>query len=128
MHSIRTTLAPWLSVLDSKSALAFYKVAFGAEELFYLEGDDNSIVARLSIDGAEFWLAEASPEHANFSPFQLGGGSIRLVLTVTDPDGTYQKVISAGAREICPPTDDNGWRVGRLEDPYGHHWEIARPL
>ena len=76
----------------------------------------------------EFWLAEASPAHANFSPLQLGGGSIRLVLTVTDPDSTYQKALSAGARQICPPTDDNGWRVGRLEDPYGPHWEIARPL
>jgi len=21
-----------------------------------------------------------------------------------------------------------GWRVGRLIDPFGHHWEIGKPL
>jgi len=23
---------------------------------------------------------------------------------------------------------DYGWRLGRLVDPYGHHWEIGKPL
>ena len=59
--SIQTALAPWLSVRGSMRALEFYKSAFGAVEL-YRHGDD-SVVARLSIDGAEFWLGDESPAH-----------------------------------------------------------------
>jgi PhnB protein len=21
-----------------------------------------------------------------------------------------------------------GWRIGRVRDPFGHHWEIGKPL
>jgi PhnB protein len=24
--------------------------------------------------------------------------------------------------------EDYGWRLGRVVDPFGHHWEIGRPL
>jgi PhnB protein len=24
--------------------------------------------------------------------------------------------------------DNYGWRLGRVLDPFGHHWEIGRPL
>ena len=49
-------------------------------------GDDDSVVARLSIDGAEFWLSDESPEHHNYSPKSLGGITIRIILTVADPE------------------------------------------
>jgi len=29
---------------------------------------------------------------------------------------------------IAPWLDDHGWRIGRLADPFGHHWEVGRPL
>ena len=65
------SIAPWLSVRNSARAVDFYKVAFGAIEVFRLEGPDGSVVARLSVDGAEFWLSDESPEHGNFSPESL---------------------------------------------------------
>lgn len=123
------TIAPWLSVRNSAAAVEFYKQAFGAEEVYRLEDDAGSVVAQLSVDGATFWLADESPEHANFSPETLGGGTVRMVLTVSDPDTVFARAIAAGATEIWPVGEHGGgWRIGRLVDPYGHHWEIGKPL
>ena len=91
-------------------------------------GDENGVVARLSIDGAEFWLSDESPEHANFSPQSVGGGTIRIILTVADPDAVFARAINAGAKEVYPVTEEHEWRLGRVVDPFGHHWEIGRPL
>ena len=85
-------------------------------------------MARLSVNGAEFWLSDESPEHANFSPQSLGGGSVRMILTVADPDTVFAQALKAGASEVFPVGEGYGWRLGRLVDPFGHHWEIGHPL
>ena len=126
--SFRCSIAPWLSVRNSAQAVNFYKSAFGASEAFRLESPDGAVVARLSVDGAEFWVGDESPEHGNFSPQTLGGGSVRMILTVADPDAVFSRALKAGASEVVPVREEYGWRVGRVVDPYGHHWEIARPL
>jgi PhnB protein len=77
---------------------------------------------------AEFWLADESPEHSNFSPETLGGGSVRMILTVEDPDATFARAVSAGATVVWPVDNQYGWRLGRIVDPFGHHWEIGKPL
>jgi PhnB protein len=123
-----TSIAPWLSVRNSARAVGFYKAAFGATEVFRLEGPDGSVVARLSVDGAEFWLSDESPEHGNFSPESLGGGTVRIILTVADPDAVFRRARSAGATEVFPVGEEHGWRLGRVVDPFGHHWEIGRQL
>jgi PhnB protein len=123
-----TTIAPWLSVRHSARAVEFYKSAFGATEAFRMEGGGDSVVAKLSVDGAEFWVGEESPEHDNFSPETLKGGTVRIILTVADPDAVFARAITAGAKEVHPVGEDYGWRLGRVVDPFGHHWEIGRPL
>ena len=125
--AIATTIAPWLCVRRGPRAVEFYKSAFGAKELFRI-GDDENVVAKLSIDGAEFWLSDESPEHHNFSPESLGGITVRIILTVADPDSVYAGAIKAGAKEVFPVMEEHGWRIGRVVDPFGHHWEIGRPL
>lgn len=125
--SFRSSLAPWLSVRNSARALDFYKSAFGAIEVYHFDGPEGGIVARLSVDGAEFWLSDESPDHGNFSPESLGGCSVRLILTVSDPDSVFAKALKAGASEVYPVSEGHGWRVGRVVDPFGHHWEIGRP-
>ncbi|HET6179895.1 MAG TPA: VOC family protein [Candidatus Sulfotelmatobacter sp.] len=125
---IPTTIAPWLSVRNSARAVEFYKSAFGATEVFRLDGDGGSVVARLSVDGAEFWLGDESPENKNFSPETLGGGTVRMILTVSDPDAVFARALAAGATQVVPVTEEYGWRLGRVVDPFGHHWEICRPL
>jgi PhnB protein len=128
MIKIQTSIAPWLSVRKSASAVDFYKSAFGAVEVYRLDGPDDSVVARLSVGGAEFWLGDESPSHGNFSPESLGGGSVRMILTVADPDEVFRQALAAGAKQIYPVSEEYGWRVGRVVDPFGHHWEIGRPL
>ena len=77
-------LAPMLSVRRGADAVAFYKAAFGATELFKIE-DGGSVVAQLAVYGAKFWVADESPPHQNFSPETLGGATARFV----DPFGHH---------------------------------------
>jgi PhnB protein len=122
------SIAPLLSVRHGARAVEFYKAAFGAVEVYRVEDPGGAVVARLTVEGAEFWLSDESPEHANYSPESLGGGTVRMILTVPDPDALVARVVAAGAREVTAVEEAYGWRVGRIEDPFGHHWEIGHPL
>ena len=124
----KTAIAPMLSVRNGAKAVDFYKSAFGAVELFRTDAEDGAVVAHLSVDGASFWVADESPEHLNFSPETLHGGTVRIILTVEDPDDAFDRAIHAGATIIKPVGEDYGWRLGRIVDPFGHHWEIGKPL
>ncbi|HWY48742.1 MAG TPA: VOC family protein [Bryobacteraceae bacterium] len=124
----RTTIAPMLSVRNGARAILFYKAAFEARELFRIDAEDGAVVARLGVADAEFWVADESPEHLNFSPESLGGGSVRMVMTVADPDAAFERAVTAGATIVSPVSDQYGWRLGRVVDPFGHHWEIGKPL
>jgi PhnB protein len=130
----KTTLSPMLSVRDGAKAVEFYKAAFGAGELFRIEAPDGAVVAQLSVGESEFWLADESPEHGNFSPESLsaefrGGATVRMVMVVADPDAVFARAVKAGAAVVSPVEDkEYGWRVGRVVDPFGHHWEIGKPL
>jgi PhnB protein len=118
-----------LSVRNGARALQFYKAAFDAQELFCIADPGGAVVARLSIDGAEFWVADESPEHRNFSPETLDGATSRMILIADDPDAVVQRAVSAGATVVWPVEDQPyRWRVGRIVDPFGHHWEIGKPL
>src|SRR5262249_35113152 len=79
----RTVVTATLSVRNWAKAMDFYKAAFGAKELYRVPGGG---VGQLSVDGAEFWVAEESPKHLNFSPESIGGCSVRMLLMVEDPD------------------------------------------
>lgn len=122
MTAIHNSLAPWLTVQNTMEAIDFYKSAFGAREVYRMEGAENDLVARLSIDGAEFWVSNGTPGNP------LGGENVKMILTVANPDTMFLQAIKAGAVEVFPVGEDHGWRLGRLSDPFGLHWEIGRPL
>ncbi|HZU25959.1 MAG TPA: VOC family protein [Bryobacteraceae bacterium] len=125
----KTSVAPMLSVRRGAEAIEFYKAAFGAQESFKVEAPDGAVVAQLSVGDSDFWVADESPEHKNFSPESLGGGTVRLVLISEDPDAMFARAVGAGATVVWPVADQEyGWRVGRVVDPFGHHWEIGKPL
>src|SRR5262245_59584150 len=123
--AFRTCVTATLSVRNWAKAMDFYKRAFGAEELYRVEGGG---VGQLSVSGAEFWVSEESPENLNFSPEVLGGCSVRMLLIVADPAAVCAQAVRAGATQVRPVADEYGWRIGRILDPFGHHWEIARQL
>ncbi len=101
-----TTISPWLSVGDATAAVEYYKAAFGANES-----------DRLEDDGADFWV-QCNPAS---SPDAINGMSVRMILTVEDPDEVFARALGAGATEIVPVSEDHGWRVERVADPSGHH-------
>jgi PhnB protein len=122
-----TAIQPELWVERASSAIRFYEAAFGAVVLHEVgEGDD--IVAQLAVGEAAFWLAAASPDAGRVSPESIGGATGRVLLIVADPDAMVEQAVSAGASEIAPVNDEHGWRLGRIVDPFGHEWEIGRPL
>jgi PhnB protein len=122
-----TGIQPELWVERAGSAVAFYEAAFGAIVLHRVgEGDD--IVAQLAVDGAAFWVAAADRERKRFSPEAIGGATSRTLLVVSDPDAMFSRAVSAGATPKAAVADEHGWRLGRIIDPFGHEWEIGRPI
>lgn len=124
----KTSLAPMLSVRGGARAVEFYRAAFGAETLYRLEDEGGEVVAQMSVGGVEFWLADESPAHQNFSPETLGGSTARMLLVVEDPDAVFDRSVAAGAAVVYAVENQHGWRLGRIRDPFGHHWEIGKPL
>jgi|SRR5882757_1547039 PhnB protein len=123
-----TAIRPTLSVSNGIAAVEFYKKAFNAAELMRVEAPDGAIVAELSINGARFFVADG-PEAEYPAPEKAGSIPIRMGLIVANPDAFAASAIAAGATEVYPVADqDYGYRLGHIIDPYGHHWEICRPL
>jgi PhnB protein len=124
------SIMPQLSVRRGREAVEFYRQAFGAVEDYRVGGtaQNPAVVSQLSVGEATFWVADESPEHLNFSPESLGGGTTKLLLVVDDPDAAIARAVAAGATQVRPAADEHGWRLGRVVDPYGHHWEIGKPI
>lgn len=123
-----TSLAPMLAVRGGARAVAFYRVALGAAEVYRIDAPDGTVVARLALGGAEFWVADEAPGHGSVSPESFGGGTARMILTVPDPDAAVARAVAAGAQLVVAVAEAHGWRLGRVVDPFGHTWEIGRPL
>jgi len=122
-----TSIQPELWVERAGQAVAFYAAAFGARVLHRVgEGDD--IVAQLAVGEAAFWVAAAGPDRRRFSPSAIGGATSRILLVAEDPDAVLRRAVEAGAAGKSPVGDEHGWRLGRIVDPFGHEWEIGRPI
>ncbi len=136
---ITPSIAPWLTIADGRRAAEFYSIAFGAIETYRLEAPDGALILRFSVGGAEWWVsgghvapgssssAEAAQGPDNPEP-PLGEGTVHMILTVPDPDTFFARALAAGATEVFPVGEGHGWRLGRLIDPFGLHWEIGHPL
>ena len=112
-----TAIAPMLSVRNGVRAIKFYKAAFGADELFRIDDESSgAVVARLPVGEREFWLADESPEHGNFSPESLGGGSVRMVMIVKDPDAAFERAVIAGANVVWPVMSAISHMVGTSDE------------
>jgi PhnB protein len=122
-----TSIQPELWVDTPSEALEFYEAAFGATVLHRV-GEGEDIVAQLGVGEAAFWVSGPSAAMKRLSPRAVGGTTSRTLLVVDDPDEVMQRAVAAGATETSPAGDEHGWRVGRLIDPFGHEWEIGRPV
>ena len=126
---VATKMMPMLSLRDAARASEFYQRAFGARELSQITSPDGKVVALLAIGDAEFGAVDEAPQFGNLGPATLGGTSVRISLYVADPDAVAQRAVDAGAELIFRVQDQPyGLRQGRVQDPFGHHWLIGRPL
>ena len=124
------SIVPELAVRRGREAVEFYERAFGAVEVYRVGGTDASpdVVSQLTIGEASFWVSDEAPASANFSPESLGGSTTRILLVVDDPRAVVDRATAAGAVVVYPVSEQHGWLLGRIADPYGHHWEIGKPL
>jgi len=123
-ESFETSIAPWLAVNDAQEAVDFYRAAFGAVDVYSLDDHGRVVVAQLSVGGAAFWVQE----DADASPDAPGVGSVRMILSVEDPDPVFDRAVAAGATVVAQVHEEHGWRTGRITDPFGHDWEVSRQL
>ncbi len=81
------------------------------------------VQAQLSVRGGR-----AAPAHGNVSPRPVGGATTRMLLLVDDPEHVLAQARAAGARQVSPVPDEHRWRLGRIDDPFGHRREIGTPV
>jgi PhnB protein len=122
-----TGIQPELWVERAAAAVAFYEGAFGARVLHRV-GDGDEIVAQLAVGDAAFWVSSGGADGPRFSPEAIGGATGRTLLVTDDPDSVFARAVEAGATVASAMADEHGWRLGRIIDPFGHEWEVGRPL
>lgn len=126
----KQTLVPRLVVADAPAAIAWYVEGLGAKELVRHAMKDGRIVhAELEVLGAVFYVVEEAPEWHSHAPPSLGGSPVLLCLEVEEVDALGARMEAKGAKVIFPIADQfYGERGGRLQDPFGHVWLIAKTI
>jgi PhnB protein len=122
-----TGVQPELWTASPREALEFYVAAFGAR-VVHLVGEGQDIVAQLEVEGGAFWVGSASEAIGRLDPLSAGGATSRLLLVVDDPEAVARRSVEAGATATSPVATEHGWLIGRITDPFGHEWEIGKPL
>lgn len=125
-----TQLTPYLCCRGADEAIAFYKRAFDAKELFRLVDLDGRIGhAELDIHGALLYLSDEFPGWGAESPLNHKGAAVTLSLGVEDVDATAAAAEAAGAVIERPPANEfYGYRSANLRDPFGHRWMISKEI
>jgi PhnB protein len=121
------SVTPYLYLRNAAALIEFYKQAFGATEIFRMNGPDGLIGhAELQIGSSRIMLADESPAMKTHSPLHYGGPSSSFMLYVENVDEVVAQAVAAGARIVRPIADQfYGDRTGGIEDPSGQNWYVA---
>lgn len=120
------SLTPYLIVDNAAAAIAFYREAFGAEELMRLPMGEKIGHAELRIGDSILMLSDEWLETGMLSPRQRGGATSSCVLYLDDVDAAFERAVRAGAIiERAVRTEFRGDRMGSVIDPFGHRWSLA---
>lgn len=119
-------LYPRLVVEGADAALAFYADVFAATQTERFATPDGRVQhAMLRIGG--FQIAVKDAGDGDPAP----GPSVPVILAVycDDPDAVADRMVALGAEALVPVRDhEYGERAGRLRDPWGHQWMVAKRL
>jgi uncharacterized glyoxalase superfamily protein PhnB len=122
------SVTPTLTIRGASDAIAFYKKAFDAKEVYRFPGPDGKSImhAEIRIGDSAIMLCDEMPEMGCLSPKSTGGPSGAIYLYVDDADSVFSKAVSVGAQSMLPLMDGFwGDRIGMLVDPFGHRWTVA---
>jgi PhnB protein len=128
MKNENATIKPFLTVNNGKKAVEFYISAFGAVEVKRFEMPDQKISSVMEIGKSEFYVGDEEPQNGNISPDLNSNSPVRIILQTNNADAIFEKAVAHGAKQICPMTTEDNWRIGKLKDPFGHIWEIGYTL
>ena len=122
-----TEIYPRLIVTGADRALAFYTAAFEGEVTERFTDPSGRVVhAMVEVDGARFAVKDADSYDPAPTP---GAVPVIVALYVDDPDAVAARMEAGGATVVFPVADQEyGERGGRLADPFGHLWMLARRL
>jgi PhnB protein len=121
-------ITPHIVVQGAERAVAFYREAFGAEEIDRIPTPDGRLMSvQLRLAGGVLHLADEFPEMGVLAPPSIGGTPVVLALEVADADAIFAQATAAGAT-VRQPLADVFWgdRHGQLEDPFGHRWNVSQ--
>jgi uncharacterized glyoxalase superfamily protein PhnB len=121
------TVTPSMVVSNATEAIAFYKKAFDAKEIYTFPTPDGKILhAMIQIGDSFVMMSDEFPNMGMKSPTTIGGTAVTLHLYVEDSDKVFKQAVDAGAI-ITMPIMDAFWgdRFGTVMDPYGHSWAIS---
>jgi PhnB protein len=123
-------ITPHIVVQGAERAVAFYRDAFGAEELSRIPTPDGRLMSvQLQIGDDLLHLADEFPELGVLAPPSIGGTAVVLALYVEDAEAVFAQAQAAGA-QVRQPLQEAFWGdlYGQLEDPFGHRWNISQHL
>jgi PhnB protein len=121
------TVTPYLIVKGAARAIEFYEKAFGARELYRLDGPGGQVMhAEIKIGDSPIMLADEVPQMQAVSPESLGGTPIHLMIFTEDVDALAARAVAAGLTVKRPVADQfYGHRSGTFVDPFGHLWTLS---
>ena len=124
------TITPSLICRDARKAMDFYKKAFGAEEIMSMPGPGGAIMhAEMRVGNSRFMMADEMPAWNCKSPASYGGTPVTFYVYVENVDAAWKRATDAGAK-VTMPLSDMFWgdRCGKVEDPFGHQWNLAQHM
>lgn len=115
-----------LTMTDMKSAMTFYKKAFGFKTRGILKGPDGKPVhVEMTLRDTVLMMGPETPGW-NKSAKTLGGTPFTLYLYVEDVDRVFARALKLGATQRMPVSDMFwGDRCGNLIDPEGYSWSLG---
>jgi PhnB protein len=123
-------ITPHICVRGAERAAAFYRDAFGAEEISRVPTPDGRLMSvRLRIGDGDLHLADEFPELGVLAPHSIGGTAVVLALDVADAEAVFAQAVAAGAK-VRQPLAEAFWGDlhGQLDDPLGHRWNVSQHL
>ncbi len=120
-----TALTPFISLVDARGAIEFYRTVFGARLVGATEMGGVVAHADLDFGDCHLQLGEASPEYHLVPPVEGEDDCYSLALYCADADAVVAAAEAAGAAVREPLSDFvSGDRFASIRDPFGVRWSI----